>query len=571
MLENIRKYTGLFIVVLVLIFVGLVFLQDNMGGSGGPGSGPVVVKTNEKNFSYKDMQNAEQDIRLGQRLIQTSMQNGSFTTYSDISQFLGTLEAGGTSDESLKRYLVHRDHFEKAKAQFGLYPSKEAIDLYQRENIFTDRNGLFDDEGYKDFTEKGLKGLGLTVNDLNDFIGDVLAFQKFSDILSAGVLANETAAKENFIAGSQRFNLSVLSLDLETFKEGLEPSEEGVKTYWQEHRGRYLTEAKRRLTYFTAQPDFDKLLAEKKEAEANREKTPAELAAEAEQEEGEESEEAPAEEVVLTPQERKTAIDELGLEIEENIWVILQGQIESGAEKADLEALAQEYGYEVKTTELLPLSELPEEIRGPVRGSTATVEQELQESLADTGDAMDSLSDILGVGTDSWLLYRVDESVEPTEMTFEEAKESAQADYIAEKAEEALATAIEEAREAVAKALAEETPLNEAAEAQNLKLTNQLEMTAGAPLPGEPDAREVFRLASQTKTGELSDAQVIEPNKNRALFVYVKEREFVESPANEAGLSRAVDQQEQALRAALVQHWFTAQFDAAEVELISLK
>lgn len=572
MLENIRKYTGLFIVVLVLIFVGLVFLQDNSGGGGGPGSGPVVVKTDDKTYSAKELDKAEQEIRLGQRILQTSLQSGSFDTYGDISRFLGTLEGGGNS-ESLKRYLVHRTNFEKAKKDFGLVPSKDDIDLYQREKIFTTREGIFDDEAYQKFTDKGLKGLGMTINNLNDFVGDIIAFNEFSDILGASVVANETATQENFIAQSQQFTLSTLSLDLETYKKEINPTDEEIKTYWEENQGRYLTEAKRKLTYFTASPNFDKALADKKEEEAKKEKTAAEEAADAEKtpEEIAADDKSKNEAVVLTPAERKRASDELGLVIEENIWVVLQQQIEDGAKTANLEPLAEEFGYELKTTELLPLSELPAEIRGAVRGTQTTVEQELADASLTSGNVMDSLSEILGIGTENWLLYRIDEAVEPTEKTFEEAKEEAKNGLVQQKAEEALKEAIEAAREAVASAIAAGKPLNEAAEAQKLKLTEHLGMDASTPLPSEPNQQDVFRLASQTKTGELSTAEVIEPLRNRALFVFVKEREFVESGKNKAGLTRSLSTQQQAIRGALVQHWFTAEFDKANVEIVSLK
>ncbi|WP_411845782.1 hypothetical protein AAFN60_19505 [Roseibacillus persicicus] len=571
MLENIRKYTGLFIVVLVLIFVGLVFLQSNMSGRG-PSSGPIMVKTKDKTYAYKDVQKAENEIRLGQRILQTSIQNGSFDTYGDISQYLGTLEGGG-NEEMTKRYLVHRENFNRARKEFGLYPSKEEIDLYQREKVFTGRDGVFDDESYNQFTDKGLRNLGMTINDLNDFIGNLLAFKEFTNILGAGVVANEEAAQESFISNSQQFTLSTLSLDLADFKKDISPTDEEVKTYWEENKGRYETEAKRRLTYFTAAPDFDAALAKKKEEEAGKEKTPAEEAADAEKtpEQIAADDKAKAENLTLTPEERKKLVDELGLTIEENIWVVLQGQIDNGAKKAEIEPLAEEFGYEVKTTELLPISELPAEIRGPVRGTQTTVEQELLDASLNSDNVMDTLSEILGVGQESWLMYRVDEAVEPTEKTFEEAKEDAKNDLVQEKAEEALKAAIESAREEVAKALADGKPLNEAAAEQNLKLAEHLTFTANGQVPSEPNPRDIFRLASQTKTGEISSAEVIEPLMDRGVFVFVKERTFEENEQNKAGLTRAVSTQQQALRMALVQHWFTAQFDESEVELVTLK
>ena len=206
-----------------------------------------------------------------------------------------------------------------------------------------------------------------------------------------------------------------------------------------------------------------------------------------------------------------------------------------------------------------------------MRGTDLTVEQELEGASLTSGNVMDSLSEILGIGDENWLLYRIDEAVEPVEKTFEEAKEDAKSDLIQERAEEQLKEAIESAREAVAKALTDGTSLADAAKAQNLKLTEHLNVTPGATLPGESNSQDVYRLATQTKTGEVSRAEILPPTRTSALFVFVKEREFVESDQNKAGLDRAVSTQQEALRGALVQHWFLAEYDKAEVEIISLK
>lgn len=564
MLENIRKYTGLFIVVLVLIFVGLIFLGDNMSASG-PGSGPTLVKTKYENFSQKELQKRGAGyLQLAQRVMQTSIQNGSFNGYQDISQYLGVLGAQDTA-EGLKTFLVNRANFDRAVAKFGLYPSQEEIDVYQRETLFTGRDGLVNKEAYDTFIDKGLKGVG-TLNDLNRFAGDILAFKKLTEVLGAAVQGNETAAQENFLSSAQTMNVSTLALSLADFQKDIQPTDEELKTYWEENRGRYLSEAKRKLTYFVAKPDYEKALAEKIKKQAEKtdeekaaddaEKTPAELAADAE---------APS----LTDEERSKEVDKLGLVIEEDIWVVIQQQVEDGAKKADLETLAKEYGFEVKTTELLPVAELPAEIRGPIRGTQGrTVENEVLDARINPSNVMDSVSEILGVGTDGWLLFRIDEAVEPTELAFEEAMDKAKADLVKEKSLEALTAAIESAREEVAKALEEGKPLNEVAAAQNLKLAQHLNLTAGAQLPGEPSVRDVFRLASQTKSGSVSKAEVMQPGGDRALFVYVEEREFVESDENKDGLDRALSTQQQQMKNMLVEHYFTAAYDEADVEFV---
>jgi hypothetical protein len=568
MLEDIRKLTGVFIAALVLIFIGLIFLESNTSSSG-PGSGPVLVKTKYETLSAEDLrEDGEGYLRLANRVAQSSAQGGSMQGAFAIRNYLFALGGDAGSEDGLKRFLVNRSNFERARKKYGLHASEDEIALYQREVLFAGNDGIFNQQAYTEFTEDGLKGVG-TINDLNDFTADLLTFEKFSEILGSGIVANEEAAQESFMSSAQTMSVTTLSRSLEEFKNEIEPSDEELKAYWEEHRGRYLTEPKRRLTYFIAQPDFDEILSEKKqeeeageteksiaEAAEDAEKTPEELAAE-------------SEETILTPEEREKAINELGLMLDEDVWVVLQQQVDSGTETVKLEAQAEKKGYEVKTSELLPISELPAELQKPVRGGRGrTVEQEIIKARTGTGNPMDALSEVLGIDEASWLLFRVDEAVEPTEKTFEEAKEEVTADYKEEKGEEALLAAVKEAREEVTKALEADQTVVEAAEAQGLEASQHLNLTARAQLPNEPNVASIFQLASQTPSGEVSEVQLMQPGADRALFVYVQERQFVENEQNKSGLTRAASQQQRLLQTAIVQHWFTSQYEDAEVEMV---
>lgn len=571
MLEDIRKYTVLFIVALVLIFVGLIFLGNSSNPAAASG-GPTVVKTAYETFSQEDLfEDGDKYINIGQRLASNSIQNGSIQGYTDVFTYLSALgiNPGGqaTSDE-MKRFLVNRANLKRALKEYGIFASKNETDLYQREVLFTGNDGVFDEQSYTEFRDKGLKGLG-NLKDLNDYTADIITFNKFAEILSAGVVTDETAAEENFLSAAQTMTVTTLSKTLSEFKESISPSDEELMAFWNENRGRYLSEPMRKLTYFVAQTDFEKALAEKKaklesgeiqkpvtDAAADAEKTPEELAA--------------ASEVTLTDQEREQAVNELGLELDENVWVILQQQVADGAKVAQIEPFAKDRGYEVKTTELIPVSELPANIRGAVRGANGrSVEQAVVDARAGTNDPMDALSEILGIGTDSWLLFRVDQSTEPSELPFEDAKEAVTADYVEEKAVEALLADTQKARDAVSEAIAGgDTNILEIAEKAGLQATEHLNLTAQSRIAGEPNVREVFRLAANTRSGEVSEVEVMFPLQDRAVFVYVQERQFVESDQNLAGLAQAGERLQEQLRALVIQHWFTAKYEEAEVELV---
>ncbi|MEM9080202.1 MAG: SurA N-terminal domain-containing protein [Verrucomicrobiota bacterium] len=561
MLEDIRKYTGLFIVVLVLIFVGLVFWEG--GAQSGPGGGPTLVRSDLGSLSLKDLQNdGEKIVRLANRLQQTAFQNGAQNGGLDLYSYTNTLnrkqfvEPDAPYEEIMGSFLINRRNLQQAMKDYGLYASKEEIDVYQRENLFTGRDGLFDQQGYSQFIDSGLKGLSLTVNDLNTFIGEILAFKKLGELVGAGVQTNEDSAKEVFTSNAQTITLSSFSLNLEPLKKEITPTEDEIKAYWEENRGKYLSAPKRAVTYVHKLPNFILALEEKKASAAAQ-------AAEAEAEANEEEKE----EITLTQEERNKVISDIGSTFDD-LWVEIQQSIENGAQKADLETIAPEYDLQVLTTELLELEKMPMALRGPVRDSRG---QTMQNVLANTQvtnpeDPLKALSDPLPTGPDGWIIFRVDEAEEPAELTFEDAKEDATKDLITQLAQESLETKINEARETLATTNKNGESLEEKAAELGLQTRQHTKMTTTATLPGEANPRDVFRLGARTNPGEISEAEVL--SNNRGLFVFVSEREFVDNDQNKRGLENSLTRAKTELRNALLDHWFVAKFQQANVDFV---
>ncbi len=576
MLENIRKYTILFIVAIVLIFVGLLFLEGNGRGLTGE---PAILQTDEKKYFVADAQKAEQEINLLQNLGSFAQNTGDYLLLQDVFEFIGIMRGTGSEDPTFNT-LVNQTTLEKAQAEFGIYPSLEEIEAFQTGTLFVDNEGVYDKEQY-DTYKKTLKRYRLSLNDGNKAIGKLLAFRSLKSMLSTGLRTSEEVAKKLSVSNLQEFDISVLSLELETFKEKLDPSEDELKEYWEVNKGRYLHPPRRAITYLKATPDFDAILAEKKKADAP-EKTPDELAGEAEMtpEEISEKEKARLDSIALTPQERKTAIDFLGSYIDEYIWTVIDS---SSSSDLPLEKIVKDTDFIVKypedfvvktakaktellTTDLLPIPELPADILGSVRGLQETVEQTLEKAKPSKADALDALSSTLGIGTDSWLLYRVDKAEPATEKSFEEAKEDVQKDYLEDKSREALTTSLEEAREAVATALSENKEIEAIATELELELTTHDALTARSTLPAEPNVQEILALARKTPTGEASSTEII---KDRGLFTLVRARRFITNDQNKAAVNRAGQQADNTLSTALTGHYFQAAYDAVKPEVIT--
>ncbi|MDP0489431.1 MAG: SurA N-terminal domain-containing protein [Verrucomicrobiota bacterium JB023] len=640
MLEDIRKHTGLFIIVLVAIFIGLIFMESAGGGAGG--GGPVVAQTDDFTVSYKEVQEeAGATLQLAARLRDNSIRGGSFEGFSDLSAYMTSLQsraeqAPTTEIESLAAFMVSRRFLQDAIEEYGVQAGEKEVQEYIKEKLFADRNGLFDQASYDAFVENGLQGLGMNLRDFNEFVGELLSFKKFSEVLAAGVQGNSTSAQENYSSEAQSLDITTFSYDLATFKQELEPSDEELKSYWEENKGRYLSEPKRKVHYVLATPDFDTLLEEKKarEAEASEsgdapeeEEEEEEVVENASEETAEsplptdseepmteaptasEASEVPAAEVApaaepapttmeeveesileqglpniadlaqqaegtaLTDLERKKAVDELGLVIEE-VWLGLKDLVDEEGQAPNLKPVvakvSEDFGVEleVKETDLVSVSELPPGLKGPDRGdSRKTIEQRILEARVNEANPMDAVVDVpVGAGKESWLVFYVSEVADPQELPFEEAKNDVREDYIDEKGKELMREKIEEAHEALVAAAAEDKNLTEVAASLNLKTANHEGFTNGSQLPGEANPQEVFRLAAQTPVGELSAAELLQPGEQRAVIVQVQKREFVENDVNKDGLTRAVDSQRDLLRRSLVEHWFQARWEESDVE-----
>ena len=104
MIENMRKYTGLMVVVLVLLAAGLV-LTMKPGGSGG-GAGNQFMQVNDIALDQNDFSKAGKNTILAiERLAQ--LQN--YNDYFKFREFVGTLTGNATSEtQSQLNFVTNR-------------------------------------------------------------------------------------------------------------------------------------------------------------------------------------------------------------------------------------------------------------------------------------------------------------------------------------------------------------------------------------------------------------------------------------------------------------------------------
>jgi|GEM_PF-1448937 len=605
MIENIRKYTGLMIVVFVLLFLGLLFMQGGSNQAGG--SGPVVLTAHGTAYpqtSYRRL--GENPVRLLQEL--------SGNSFQARIALLGYLYEMASSNDSLpsrdgldaRRYLVNRVSLQNGAKKFGLHASDTEIDEFMRESIFVSNTGDFDEAAYQEFVDKRLARLGMGKKDLYDTLGDVLVFQRLGELLGTGLKPSREALQARVENGLQQIDYQLVEFKASTYEALEDPTEAEVKEFWENNKGRYLADPLRKLSYIIAKPDFESAIKAQEKAAAEaaaaappipaEPETPAEPEAQDNTEAPqvappEEIEEpvTPAEpaapvapvvpatppitpgtpvplkptesEIPLSPDQQEDVIGEAGNELD-NLWVSVQE-----AEGENLLKLAKEAGYIVLTTSLIKQDDLPAVLRGPIRDRSVTGSDAIFGHRYPGATAMDRISDVIRIG-DNWIIYRIEGSKDAVELSYEDSKADARLDLIKERAYAAMTKAAEEAREKLVAATTAEKSFADAAKELALTPTVREKISGRIPDLNDPTPREIFNLVSKVNPSEISDV-LTQTDEDRAVFrsvfAYIDKRELVEDDQLRNSIEQQLRNQESTIKRLAFSNWLSQQYAAAGV------
>lgn len=534
MIENIRKFRGLILFFLVIVIVSLVFgIKDDVfrGGIGGQ----AVYRINGRTYNDKEFRH----LGTGAfELVGSLARAGDFSLY----QFLMELAQGATSQEDAgEKFFVGRMILRQAKDELGVHPGEEEVTEYIRKlQAFSDKDGKFSQETYNNFIEKGIGRLGMTENDLRELASDAIASQKINAIVGGGLALNKNALLANRALESQLISGSTARLDLAPFKTGIQPKDEELKSYWENIQDAFMTQTKRKFTYIIATPKPVAKAAEKAEGKT-------------EEEPGKKSHE----ELV---RENQTATDRLV----DDFTFALESQKGAGFEE-----LAAANQWQVKTTELFSKDKPPAELDVQLRSSS--IEGKAIDELFRIEASEDPLSKIsqpIAIGENQWLVARLDAEEKPRAKTFDEARDEVRAQFIEEKAAEALRKATNEANEKIKASLAAGKSFAAAAKEagiaeENVKSFKQVKST-DRPDPALGPGT-LFQNASTVDPGTLAEPVT---EKDRAFFIHVAAREVVKDPKADESTKSLVESSALQNSYLAFSNWLKERTEAAKVEAL---
>jgi predicted DNA-binding protein (UPF0251 family) len=550
MIENLRKYTVLIVILFVLVIIGFFLMDANtMQKSQG---GMPILKIANRTYTDSDVRKVGAS---GFELAQSLAYPGGYNIDFEVFKFTNALKGNPSSDyEAAENFFINRILLRSAKTEFGIYPSDEEIDKNIRQfRAFTSQDGAFSEEIYRNFIDRGLGRLGLLESDVRELTSDIIIYRKLSEILSTGLTSDRDVVSKQTAIDGQRINSKLAQIDATAIKASIAPTEEEIKTYWETVRDAFKTDEKRKLTYFIVKstPDADPApvapLADGADdaAKADHAKKTAERDA-------------------TIVENKRVARVKVGKDVDDFLYAL------ETQKNADFKKLAQEKNFELKHTELIAMSEAPAELLAPLQSSSrAGSAADALFNLTVTSDPFSKITD-LSIGETEWLVAYIDEVLASRVKTYDEAKQDASAQLSADLAAAALTKATNEANDKIKAALAEGKSFEDAAKAAGIQ--SEILIATNTTQQDQADAGKfpasLFNTAKFTAPGALTEP-IIE--KDRSFIVLVEKREFVTDANTQDEIKANLDRANQQHHLSAFISWIEQMNEAANIERLNRK
>ena len=566
MIENMRKYTGLMVVVFVLLAAGFLFTMNDIGtGAAGGGGGPTVLEVHGQSLDQQAYN------KSGQRTLQLCSEIGmhnyvNFLMAPDAQQLQQALQLGrfgynyftmlrnNLSEEELSRFVANRVILQHAIEDMGLYASEEEISEAVKGLPAFSANGKYSEEAYVSFVDKRLGRLGMTEQYLRDIARENICLNKLVNILGGNLSPARSAVQDQIEAQAQTITLAKVTFNRDDFVEKENPTEEEIKVYWEANQDAYKTDEQRRISYY-----YIKIPEEVEETKS--ESTTTDVTEE-------EPKEAAAKAATAKAERRAAEAKNLKRKVVKFEDSLIDS--EDKKKPLDFSALVAEQEGEVVKTELFTRDTLPSELKGLTLRGTLNGNRSLSDIIFQTQtykNDYDRVSDAQPVGEDGWIIFLLEEIVEPVVLEYADARNKARAQLIGQNATEKVKQAAKDTREEVLELMKSGKDFDTAAREKGLSPVQVGPFSnSTAPPKDEPSARSLHSVARGLNKGDVSESI---DEQDRSLFIFVEKRELEDTEENKLRVDGALQGAQIDLMLRTFLNWLNHQHQQAEVKIIA--
>jgi len=578
MIENMRKYTGLMAVVFILLAAGFLFTMNDLSTTrgGGMGSGPAILEANGRILDQQEYR------RMGDNTLQLASEAGLHTYVNflmvpdarQLQQAMQLLQFGypnyyatmgrNLKSQDINRFIANRIIIQQAVEEMGIYASDEEVTNTIKTSRRFAPEGKFNNTEYATFIDKRLGRIGMTEKDLREIVRENLCLDKLIQVVGGGLLAPRNAVRDQLEAQLQNVTLARIVFNRDDFVEKEDPSEEEIKAYWDTHQDAYKTDEQRRINYILlslppetqvkSSPAALPANATEEQKKAHAEAVQAGLDAEAKMK------------VQLADQRAKDArsiqkeIDQISQEIYDS---------EEDKKPLDLAAILTKRNHQIKKTGLFTSATIPKELgslklRGNVNQGKSLSDLIFGQS-ASSDNPYDLVSDALPVGDHGWIIFTLEEVVEPVLLDYNAARVKARAQLISENGSKKVKLAAKAARDSIEALMKSGKSFEDAAKQEGLTAVQVGPFTINDRdiQSKEPSFRLLFQKASGLNPGDISET--IDEN-NRSLFFHLAKREINDTEGNQSRIDAAINDNKNVLMMLTFLNWLNHQYEKADVK-----
>ena len=582
MIENMRKYTGLMIVVFVLLLAGFLFTMGptaNSGGGGGMGSGPTVLEVHGRALDQQSYR------RMGESTLELASEAGLHTYVNflmvpdarQLQQAMQLMRYGypnyyrtmgrNLTSQDFNRFIANRIIVQKTIEEMGIYASDEEVTETIKTSQRFSPDGKFNEADYATFVDKRLGKLGMTEKDLREIVRENLCLNELIQIIGGGLLAPRNAVSDQLEAQAQTVTLARIVFNRDDYVEKEKPTEEEIKAYWETHQDAYKTEEQRRINYILltrpSEPEEKKAVPTPPlAADATPEQQVAHAAAETARLEAEAKAKGTQAELRAKAGKKLTKlINTIGDDIYNS---------EEDKKPLDFDVVLTKHEQKATKSALFTQADMPKEIaelnlRGNVNRGKSLAQAIFEDSF--DKDPYDNVSDALPVGEHGWIIFTLEEVVEPELLDYAAARDKARAQLISENATKKVKEAAKAARDSIVELMKTGKGFDAAAKEKGLVPVQVGPFSmGGVPPKDEPSHRQLHQTASGLNPGEVSEP--IDEN-DRSLFVYVDKREIEDTEESKRRIDFAIENNKGELMTLTFLNWINHQYAGAEVKGLS--
>lgn len=242
MLGIIRKYKESIVirivfVVIVLSFIGTIFLVWGEGGSAGKGSSDYAAKVDSTRISIEDYQQAYYRLRdVYEQIYQKSIP-------VEIEKQLGIKKMA--LDNLIESVLVR-----KAARKMGISVSKEEISAAIEAVPAFQKNGVFDFQQY----QQTLKGNRITAADFEESQKNELIIKKARKSVQDKATVSDADAESYFHKKNDKLELQYMIITPETVMSEVKLTDQDLTAYLQAHQDQFKTPEQISIKYILIDP-----------------------------------------------------------------------------------------------------------------------------------------------------------------------------------------------------------------------------------------------------------------------------------------------------------------------------